>query len=172
MIEKILAIHRSLDAARIPHAFGGALALAWCTREPRTTVDVDVNVFLPPIGSRRCWPHFRRRSPGGRPSYACSAGRLAWDATPVDLFLNTAEFHVAVAGRCRRQPLAGVDLPFLSCPDPAVFKAFFSREKDWLDLANMAEAGSLDVAALEDTIAEYLGLDDTRLGRIRKLPGL
>ena len=36
----------ALDDARIPHAFGGALALAWCTQRARGTIDIDVNVFV------------------------------------------------------------------------------------------------------------------------------
>ena len=31
----------------IPHAFGGALALAYYA-EPRATIDIDLNVFVPP----------------------------------------------------------------------------------------------------------------------------
>ena len=46
--DKIVAIHDSLSAAGISHAFGGALALAWCTQQARGTIDVDVNVFVPP----------------------------------------------------------------------------------------------------------------------------
>src|SRR5262249_14713784 len=41
--ERILAIDRALVA--VPHAFGGALALAYYA-EPRATVDIDLNVFL------------------------------------------------------------------------------------------------------------------------------
>ena len=29
-----------------PHAFGGALALAWCTERARGTIDIDLNVFV------------------------------------------------------------------------------------------------------------------------------
>ena len=55
--EKILAIDRSLSEASIAHAFGGALALAWCTQRARGTIDIDVNVFTgvdrTPRGLRR-----------------------------------------------------------------------------------------------------------------------
>ena len=44
--DKIAAIHEQLRKTRIPHAFGGALALAYYA-EPRATNDVDVNVFVP-----------------------------------------------------------------------------------------------------------------------------
>jgi hypothetical protein len=48
--EKIVAIDEAL--AEIPHAFGGALALAYYA-EPRATVDIDINVFIPATEARR-----------------------------------------------------------------------------------------------------------------------
>ena len=42
---KMRAIHHALREADIPHAFGGALALAWCTERARGTIDIDLNVF-------------------------------------------------------------------------------------------------------------------------------
>ena len=38
---------RSSATAKIPHAIGGALALAYYA-EPRATIDIDLNVFVPP----------------------------------------------------------------------------------------------------------------------------
>jgi hypothetical protein len=43
--EKALAIARALDRGRIPHAFGGAIALAYAA-EPRGTIDVDLKLFV------------------------------------------------------------------------------------------------------------------------------
>src|SRR5215217_279738 len=45
--ERIVEIHRALSKAGIPHAFGGAIALAYATLDPRGTSDVDVNIFTP-----------------------------------------------------------------------------------------------------------------------------
>jgi hypothetical protein len=50
-----------------------------------------------------------------------------------------------------------------------VFKAFFSRTKDWADLEAMAEAGALDVAAVVGVLAAYLGPDDERIERLLAL---
>ncbi len=36
------------SAAAVPHAFDGALALAWCTQRARGTIDIDVNIFVDP----------------------------------------------------------------------------------------------------------------------------
>ena len=46
LVEKIVAVHNSLESAGLPHAFGGALALAWCTEQARGTIDIDVNVLV------------------------------------------------------------------------------------------------------------------------------
>ncbi|MBI1843131.1 MAG: hypothetical protein HYR89_00725, partial [Actinobacteria bacterium] len=40
---KVLALTCALDG--VPHAFGGALALAYYA-EPRATIDIDLNVFV------------------------------------------------------------------------------------------------------------------------------
>ena len=53
LVDKIVTLHRSLEAAGVPHAFGGALALAWCTQRARGTVDIDVNIFLAPTEAGR-----------------------------------------------------------------------------------------------------------------------
>lgn len=45
---RLLELHDALNAAGLPHAFGGAIALAYCTREPRESHDLDVNVFVAP----------------------------------------------------------------------------------------------------------------------------
>ena len=45
LVEKVLAVHDAFETAEIRHAFGGALALAYATEEPRGTRDIDVNVF-------------------------------------------------------------------------------------------------------------------------------
>jgi hypothetical protein len=43
LASKVAAVDRAL--AEIPHAFGGALALAY-DAEPRATIDVDLNLFV------------------------------------------------------------------------------------------------------------------------------
>lgn len=46
LAERLHAVHDALGRANIPHAFGGAIALAYCIAEPRGTRDLDVNVFV------------------------------------------------------------------------------------------------------------------------------
>lgn len=170
---KIVALHSCLDAARVPHAFGGALALAWCTQQARGTIDIDLNVFL----DAACAAEVLDAFPDGVAWSAADVElierdgqvRLWWDATPVDLFMNTTDFHVRAAARARRQSFAGAEVPFLACVDLAVFKAFFNRTKDWADLEAMAAAHSLDADQVVGVLVHYLGADDERITRLRAL---
>lgn len=170
---KIVRLHDALDKASLPHAFGGALALAWCTRRARGTIDIDVNVFVPTdrVGdvlaalprsvSRTAADRVRLRNDG--------QVRLWWGTTPIDVFLNTTEFHQQVAERARTESFAGATVPFLACSDLAVFKAFFNRTKDWADLEEMATAGSLDLDRVVGVLTRLLGPDDERIVRLLAL---
>jgi hypothetical protein len=170
---KIIAIHRSVAGAGIPHAFGGALALAWCTERARGTIDIDLNIFLDASRAADVLAALPRgvRSSARDLAVLTRDGqtRLWWDETPVDLFVNTTEFHAQAAGRCRVEKFAGDDVPFLSCSDLAVFKAFFNRTRDWADLEEMVAVGTLDVDRVVGTLTRYLGPTDERVERLRRL---
>lgn len=170
---KIVALHEALDGTGFPHAFGGALALAWCTERARGTIDIDLNVF---VGVDRAHDVFGALPSGVTWSDADLAAigrdgqvRLWWDTTPVDVFLNTTEFHEQVASRTIRERFAGVEVPFLGCADLAVFKAFFNRTKDWADLEEMLAVGTVDVDRVLGVLVRYLGGDDERVARLRAL---
>jgi hypothetical protein len=171
--EKMLAIHEHLQQAGIDHAFGGALALAWCTQQARGTIDVDVNVFVVPERTDEALAALPRGVVASAEARAHLArdgqARLWWGTTPVDLFFNTTPYHEAIAARVRWEPFAGAELPFLACEDLAVFKAFFNRTKDWADLEAMQEAGTLDVSAVVGLLATFLGNDDDRIARLLSL---
>jgi hypothetical protein len=170
---KMLAIHAGLSASGFDHAFGGALALAWCTEQARGTIDVDLNVFVGPERTAEVVAALPDAISVSHDDVARlerdGQTRLWWDATPIDVFLNTTEFHEGAATRVRREPFAGESLPFLACEDLAVFKAFFNRTKDWADLEAMQEAGSLDISAVAGVLARYLGADDDRISRLLSL---
>jgi hypothetical protein len=170
---KVLALHRSMVDADLAHAFGGALALAFCTAEPRGTRDIDLNVF---VGIERLddvltsLPDDVKAAPEAVAQLRREAqARLWWDETPVDLFLANHPFHDQVAANRRVVPFADVDLPVLSCPDLAVFKTFFARPKDVVDIASMVAVGSVDLSHLESTVGTFLG-DERRtfLARVRE----
>ena len=171
--DKIVALHRALERAKVGHAFGGALALAWCTQRPRGTSDIDINIFAPPAQTQRVLRALPRdvQWVGDDRDRLRRDGqvRLWWDTTPVDLFLSTTSFHRRASRRVRREPFRDETLPFLACDDLAVFKVFFDRSRDWADLEEMITARSFDVGAVRATIAELLGADDARLARLADL---
>ena len=171
--EKIIAVHQALASANLPHAFGGALALAWCTGRARGTIDIDINVF---VDAAQCESVFAALPPDivcndKDVSIALRDGqvRLWWEQTPVDVFLNTLDFHLQAARRVRWEEFMSQPVPFLSCYDLAVFKAFFNRTKDWADLEEMHAAGTLDTGRVIEQIASMLGADDERVHRLAQL---
>jgi hypothetical protein len=173
LVEKIADIDAALDEAGIAHAFGGALALAWCTGRARGTIDIDLNVFAGVSEADRALAALPAEVTVGETDRAQLARdgqtRLWWDGTPVDVFLNTTPFHEQVQAAVLRRPFAGREMPFLACSDLAVFKAFFNRTKDWADLEDMVAAGSLDVDRTLGVLVRYLGGADERIERLRRL---
>lgn len=92
--------------------------------------------------------------------------RFWWETVPVDIFLSTTEFHIDAAARIQHREFEGVMLPCLACGDLAVFKAFFDRGKDWIDIGEMVKIASFDVAEVRETLAELLGNEDVRISKL------
>ena len=173
LTERIVTIHEALESGGIPHAFGGALALAWCTARPRATIDIDVNLFVTKAHAAtalQALPDAISVSAADHRAIARDGQvRLRWDQTPVDVFFNTTSFHSEVAQRVRRETFGGTRIPFLACGDLAVFKAFFNRSQDWVDLERMVASEAFDVEEAAGTLARYLGTNDQRVLRLRSL---
>lgn len=173
LVEKLFAIHGSLTEASIAHAFGGAIALAYCTEEPRGTRDLDVNIFIDASKAGQtlaCMPQgvtvteedIAKVERNGQ-------ARLDWDGTPVDVFLNNLPLHQAVAAAVVWVPLGGRDIPVLDCASLAIFKAFFDRTKDWADLEAIAQATPEDIDTAAATLADLVGEDDPAVQRLESL---
>lgn len=167
---RLLAIHAALDAAAIPHAFGGAIALAYWTLEPRGTRDLDVNVFVAGSDHQRAvdaLPAAIDLPDDARAQLIRDGqGRLWWDDMPVDLFFNTDAFHQEAARRTQTVEFLGTDIPVLSALDLAVFKAMFDRTKDWADIEAMFAARTLDLEALAEQLNRLMPGDDALQARI------
>ncbi len=170
---KVLAIHRALVEAKVSHAIGGALALAYYA-EPRTTVDVDVNVFVP----TERWPDVRDAlAPLGvkvdldedeldRDGQV----RLWWGRNPVDLFFSYDAFHDEMRKAIRKVPFAEETIPILSPEHLAICKAMFDRPKDWLDIEQILVATDpFDLAEVEGWLKRMVGDDNPRLKRLSEL---
>jgi hypothetical protein len=173
LAERLLSIHHALAAAGVPHAFGGAIALAYCTEEPRGTRDLDVNIFT---GVDRAREVLARLPANIAVSNADLAAierdgqvRLWWDDTPVDVFFDVHEFHLRVAEGVRQVPFSGERIPVLGCTALAVFKVLFDRTKDWADIEAMLAAGTLDGVEALGWAVHLLGAGDRRVERLNEL---
>ena len=168
--ERLVALHRALARRRIPHAFGGAIALAYWTLDPRATSDIDVNVFIPAADAGRllrALPPEIAQPPGTEETIAAEGQiRLWWDETPVDLFLDYVPLHADAARHRRTVPFAGTKIPVLGPVELAAFKAMFDRTRDWADIEAMVGASTLDVDAVRATLEGLLPADDERFARL------
>lgn len=168
--ERVVALHEALAAAQLPHAFGGALALAYWTRDPRGTSDIDINVFVPAAQAARVLAAMPRGVVADRAARAAltrdGQARLWWDETPVDLFLDYAPVHEEAARHTVAVEFAGTSLPVLAARELAIFKAMFDRTRDWADIEAMIAAGSLDERELATAVGALAGPEDERLERI------
>jgi hypothetical protein len=168
--DKVTAIHHALEEAKVPHAIGGALALAYYA-EPRATIDVDINVFVHTDG----WPAIRDAlAPLGvdvevdeKELDRDGQVRIWWDRNPVDLFFSYDPFHDEMRRSARKVPFNSATIPILGPEHLAVCKAMFDRPKDWLDIEQMLVATSpLDLEEIREWLERMVGKDDPRMGRL------
>jgi hypothetical protein len=167
---RVLAIEDALSD--IPHAFGGALALAYYA-EPRATIDIDINVFLPAerfpeVAS----PLVQLGAAADDPSIEAIVRRdgqvrVMWDATPIDLFFSYDAFHDAAGAARHSVPFGDGTIPILAADHLIVCKAVFNRPKDWVDIDSMLAAeADVDAAEVLRWVARIAGDDDPRYNRI------
>ncbi|HEV7483831.1 MAG TPA: hypothetical protein VGO13_12115 [Solirubrobacterales bacterium] len=170
LVDKLFAIHDSLQARSLPHAFGGAIALAYCVEEPRGTRDLDVNIFCDaadaqrvldalPEGVRVDADDVKRVERDGQ-------ARLFWDGVPIDVFLNNLPLHEAVATMVVWVPMEGRQAPVIDCASLVIFKSFFDRTKDWADIEAVASATPEDIEAAAKTLADLVGEEDEAFKRL------
>jgi hypothetical protein len=173
LADRLLAVHDALDAASLPHAFGGAIALAYCTEEPRGTRDIDVNIFVDSSEAAAALHALPAAVTIGDDDIA-TAGRdgqvrVWWEDTPVDVFLDVHDFHRAIPSDVREVPFEGRTIPVLGCTALVVFKAMFNRTKDWADIEAVIDAGALDLTDALGWLVRVLGPDDPAVDRLASL---
>jgi hypothetical protein len=172
LAERIVALNQALKTHRVPHAFGGAIALAYWTLDPRGTSDIDLNVFVPSSAAARV----RSSMPDGVAWDAATTDaiqredqvRVWWDTTPVDLFFDALPIHADASHHRQMVPFEGVRIPVLGPVELTVFKVMFDRTRDWADIEAMLVAGTVDVPAVRSALATLLDGDDARLGRLQE----
>jgi len=173
LAERLLAVHDSLTKYGLPHAFGGAIALGYCTFEPRGTRDLDVNVFVPPDRAGDVLDAL----PDSVTVTATNLEQLTregqvrvwWEDTPIDLFLDVLSFHREVAKSVRHVSFADRTIPVLGCTALAVFKAMFDRTRDWADIEAMVEVSAIDFDEAVHWTQKMDGPDSARARRLMSL---
>lgn len=173
LVEKLFTIHESLTDAGLAHAFGGAIALAYCVEEPRGTRDLDVNIFVDASEAESVLASLpkgvRVRKKDVAKVKRDGQARLDWDGTPIDVFLNNLPLHDAVAASIVWVRLEGRDIPVLDCASLVIFKAFFDRTKDWADIEAIAIATPEDIEGAAATIAELVDENDPAVEKLKAL---
>lgn len=171
--DRVVALHRALSA--VPHAFGGALALAYYA-EPRATIDIDLNVFVTPDRYGDVAAPLVALGVDADAEDAMSAvardgqTRVMWDRTPIDLFFAYDAFHVAAAGARRTVPFAEATIPILAPEYLVVCKVIFDRPRDWVDIDAVLDGGAaLDAAVVLRWVGRIAGDVDRRYERITAL---
>jgi len=172
--DKLIAVHEQLAAVKVPHAFGGDIALAYYA-EPNPTAHIDLNLFTP---TKRWQETIDALVPLGievesfDPAVLKRNGliRLWWGHASFSLFFASDEIHDEMPKFARRVPFAGTTLPILAPEHLAICKAMFDRPKDWLDIEQMlVAADGMDVASVEEWLTRMVGKDDPRLQRLAEL---
>jgi hypothetical protein len=171
---KIVAVHEMLDSLRVPHQFGGAVALAWY-RSPRATTDVDLNVTVAPEDAEPVLGAIAHlgvtvSEPDRVAIERDGQARLDWDGSYLDLFFATLDLHQEMARRSRRVEFGPVEIPILSPEHLIVCKAVFDRPKDWVDIEEMVARGTeIDEIEVLRWIDELLGRSSEQRAHLRTL---
>ena len=169
LAQKVVAIDRALT--EVPHAFGGALALAYYA-EPRATIDIDLNVFVRTEDVARVTTPLAALGIAVTPSTTSEVARdgqarVWWDETPVDLFFSYDPFHEAAHAATIQSPFGSTTIPVLSREHLIVCKAAFDRPKDWIDIqAILADATPPDPAECLRWLGRIVGDTDPRYDRL------
>lgn len=180
VLRRAIAVHDSLTVARIGHALGGALALAYHVGEARATQDIDLNVSL----AKERAAEALAALPDDVPWHASHVEaiqrdgqvRIMWPVeqgppVPLDLFFDEHDLHTRAVRRSLWVEMLDTEVPILTATDLTVFKALYNRSKDWVDIESMLEESppSLDVDEAVAWLSDIVGPDDGRITRLRTL---
>lgn len=118
--QRLIEVDKTLTEARLEHAFGGAIALAYCTEEPRGTRDLDVNIFVSPERAGEVLAALPDPVVVSEADLAMAEQegqvRLWWGQdTPIDLFLDIHDFHRDVERGVRWVSFEDRTIPVLGC---------------------------------------------------------
>jgi hypothetical protein len=181
VLERAVQVHRLLEAAEVPHAIGGALALAYHVGEARATRDIDLNVAADPQHPEVLFALLPEDVPWTgvdvRTVQTTGQVRLWWPhpdgqpPIPLDLFFPQSPLHVLVNQRAERVAMLDEVVPILTATDLTIFKLLFDRRKDWADIEELLRYGKVDVAEARRWLTSVVGQQDPRQAKLDDLLG-
>jgi len=161
-----------LERRGIPYAIGGALALAYHA-PPRATVDVDINIFVPPQDGLQALlavlaeAAFTADSPETVVRTATEDGQFRGriSGIRVDVFVPAIAFYAEMATRTQRVPLLGRPIDILAPQDLLTLKMMFFRRKDLADVEAVLRnpPPALDIESVRARLVDMVGESDERL---------
>ncbi len=131
----VAALHKQLKGAGVPHAFGGAVALAYYGA-PRPTTDIDINVFVQAQQSEL---------------------KLDWEGTPVHFFFSCDPLHEEMEKRVREVPLGNGTIPLVAPEHLIVRKTLLGRPKDRQDIDAILAATPVDQEEIDMWVRRLSG---------------
>lgn len=164
---KIMKIAQALEKARVPYAFGGAIALAYYAA-PRGTEDIDINVFVKETQAGRCLKTLHHLGIVDSSTSRDSSHNqviLFWEHTSIHLFFSYDPFHESCKARARRVPFGDGEIWVLSAEDIAIFKTLYDRPKDCAEVREilLCMGEQMDVAYTLAWLERLLGTEDERV---------
>ncbi len=159
-----------LDARGQEYALGGAIALGYWGL-PRSTVDVDVTLFLPPDRPSECLWVLQEIGCEFNATKALESlhedgfCRVTCAGLDVDVFLPIVPFYEAARARRKSVPLGDQTIVIWDAETLAVFKMMFFRRKDLADVEQIlrTQGAALDRAWVRERLAEMYGTHNPRL---------
>ena len=160
----------ALDFAQIPYAIGGAIAYGLYA-PPRTTNDVDLNIFVGPEDLDPCFDAFEKAGATVDRLAARSSATERGDFTirvngmRVDVFIESIPLSPCAGRRVKEAVLLGRPVKVLSPEDLVLFKLLFYRPKDINDVERLVrfQGSNLDREYVHGWLEDLVGKDDPRM---------
>jgi hypothetical protein len=170
--EIALQLACKLEERKVDYALGGALALGFWG-QPRGTIDVDLNLFLPQdkpseviwcLQEIGCEVIASKAVHSIREHGFCYA---TYASCRIDVFVSSSPIYEKARARRRRVHLGDQEVSVLDAETLTVFKMMFFRAQDILDIRKIlkAQRSHLDHAWIREQLVEMFGPRDSRVIR-------
>jgi predicted nucleotidyltransferase len=174
MLTAVDVARRLADALQkegIEYAIGGAIALGYYAN-PRATVDVDINIFVPPreglseVLEVLTQTGFVADNPATVERTVTDDGQFRGriENVRVDVFMPAIEYYASLSDRKREVNLLGRPMYVVGPEDLVTLKMMFFRRKDLADVEAVLRGDEpLDLERVRETLLEFVGESDERV---------